>query len=69
MLRPKTTVKTDPRLTALLKDGTGAKASHASDLFLALVTCNTIVPIVEDTVNPAAKLVEYQVHGRHVYTG
>ncbi|KAI4966339.1 hypothetical protein ZWY2020_041223 [Hordeum vulgare] len=38
----------------------GAKASRARDLFLALATCNTIVPIVEDTVNPAAKLVEYQ---------
>ncbi|KAI4968275.1 hypothetical protein ZWY2020_060012 [Hordeum vulgare] len=60
ILRPKTAVKTDPKLAALLKDGTGAKASHARDLFLALATCNTIVPIVEHTVNPAAKLVEYQ---------
>lgn len=60
VLRPKTAVKTDPKLTALLKDGTGAKASRARDLFLALATCNTIVPIVEDTTNPAAKLVEYQ---------
>ncbi|KAI4973754.1 hypothetical protein ZWY2020_041535 [Hordeum vulgare] len=60
ILRPKTAVKTDPKLTALLKDGTGAKTSHARDLFLALATCNTIVPIVEHTVNPAAKLVEYQ---------
>ncbi|KAI4980118.1 hypothetical protein ZWY2020_016871 [Hordeum vulgare] len=60
ILRPKTAVKTDPKLTALLKDGTGAKASHPRDLFLALATYNTIVPIVEHTVNPAAKLVEYQ---------
>ncbi|KAE8766932.1 Phospholipid-transporting ATPase 1 [Hordeum vulgare] len=60
ILRPKTAVKTDPKLTALLKDGTGAKTSHARDLFLALATCNTIVPIVVHTVNPAAKLVEYQ---------
>ncbi|KAI4966945.1 hypothetical protein ZWY2020_034669 [Hordeum vulgare] len=52
-------VKTDLS-TALLKDGTGAKASHPRDLFLALATYNTIVPIVEHTVNPAAKLVEYQ---------
>ena len=27
----KTAVKTDPKLTALLKDGTGAKASRARD--------------------------------------
>ncbi|KAF7053992.1 hypothetical protein CFC21_061769 [Triticum aestivum] len=60
VLRPKTAVTTDPKLAALLKDGMGAKASRARDLFLALATCNTIVPIVEDTVNPAAKLVEYQ---------
>ncbi|KAE8821634.1 phospholipid-transporting ATPase 1-like [Hordeum vulgare] len=60
ILRLKTAVKTDPKLTALLKDGTCTKASRARDLFLALATCNTIVSIVEDTVNPAAKLVEYQ---------
>lgn len=60
VLRPKTAVTTDPKLAALLKDGMGAKASRARDLFLALATCNTIVPIVEDTANPAAKLVEYQ---------
>ncbi|KAI4995690.1 hypothetical protein ZWY2020_037738 [Hordeum vulgare] len=60
ILRPKTAVKKGLKLTALLKDGTGTKASRARDLFLALATCNTIVPIVEHTVNPAAKLVQYQ---------
>ncbi|KAI5002477.1 hypothetical protein ZWY2020_027127 [Hordeum vulgare] len=59
IVRPKTAVKTDPKLTVLLKDVTGAKASRAHDLFLALATCNAIVPVVEDTVNPAVKLVEY----------
>jgi phospholipid-transporting ATPase len=60
LIRPKTSVKTDPKLTALLKDGTGAMAGRARDLFLALATCNTIVPIIEDTADPAAKLLEYQ---------
>ncbi|KAK1574493.1 hypothetical protein QYE76_017937 [Lolium multiflorum] len=60
-LRPKTPVRTDPKLTALLKDGTGAMAGRARDLFLALATCNTIVPIVEeDPADPAAKVLEYQ---------
>jgi phospholipid-transporting ATPase len=60
-LRPKTPVRTDPKLTALLKDGTGAMAARARDLFLALATCNTIVPIVEDDqADPAAKVLEYQ---------
>jgi phospholipid-transporting ATPase len=54
-------VRTDPKLTALLKDGTGAMAARARDLFLALATCNTIVPIVEDDpADPAAKVLEYQ---------
>ena len=61
VVRPKTSVRTDPKLAALLKDGTGNMAGRARDLFLALATCNTIVPIVEDTADdPAAKLVEYQ---------
>jgi phospholipid-transporting ATPase len=67
VLRPKTAVKTDPKLMAMLKDGTGAKADAARDFFLTLVTCNTIVPIIvdddEDNDDPAAaaaKLVEYQ---------
>ncbi|PNT77491.1 hypothetical protein BRADI_1g63660v3, partial [Brachypodium distachyon] len=61
VLRPKTAVKTDEKLLAMLKDGTGAKAGRARDFFLALATCNTIVPIVQDAADdPAAKLVEYQ---------
>ncbi|KAM0841456.1 hypothetical protein ACQ4PT_053767 [Festuca glaucescens] len=60
-LRPKTPVRRDPKLAALLKDGTGAMAGRARDLFLALATCNTIVPIVEeDAADPAAKVLEYQ---------
>ncbi|KAF0909761.1 hypothetical protein E2562_000087 [Oryza meyeriana var. granulata] len=71
VLRPKTAVKTDPKLMAMLKDGTGAKADAARDFFLTLVTCNTIVPIIVDddeaADDPAAaaaavarRLVEYQ---------
>jgi phospholipid-transporting ATPase len=54
--RPKTAVKTDPELMDLLKDGCGAKADR--DFFLALATCNTIVPIVTD--DAGERLVEYQ---------
>ena len=42
VVKPKTSVKTDPKLTALLKDGTGAMAGRARDLFLALATCNAM---------------------------
>lgn len=59
MLRPKTAVKTDPKLMALLKDGSGAKADRARDFFLALATCNTIVPIVEAD-GDGDRTVEYQ---------
>ncbi|KAK3151505.1 hypothetical protein QOZ80_3AG0246740 [Eleusine coracana subsp. coracana] len=58
VLRPKTAVKTDPKLMALLKDGSGAKADRTRDFFLALATCNTIVPIVEG--DGGERLVEYQ---------
>ena len=69
MLRPKTAVKTDPKLVALLKDGAGANADRARDFFLTLATCNTIVPIAVDDAaaaadpDPAAataRLLEYQ---------
>ncbi|KAI5012519.1 hypothetical protein ZWY2020_024785 [Hordeum vulgare] len=55
ILSPKTAVKTDPKLPDCW---TGAKAI-ARPTVLAVMT-NTIVPIVEHTVNPTAKLVEYQ---------
>ncbi|TVU47221.1 hypothetical protein EJB05_06813, partial [Eragrostis curvula] len=46
---------------ALLRDGSGAKADRARDFFLALATCNTIVPIVAaDGADPAVRLLEYQ---------
>ncbi|CAL4914194.1 unnamed protein product [Urochloa decumbens] len=62
ILRPNTAVKTDPRLVALLRDGAGAKADSARDFFLALATCNTIVPIAADGDGAAAgeRTLEYQ---------
>ena len=60
MLRPKTAVKTDPKLVALLKDGAGANADRARDFFLTLATCNTIVPIAVDAAAAGARLLEYQ---------
>ncbi|KAL5680221.1 hypothetical protein ACJX0J_006606, partial [Zea mays] len=65
-LRPKTAVKTDPELVALLKEGGGgASADRARDFLLTLATCNTIVPIVvddddNDSAAAAARLLEYQ---------
>jgi phospholipid-transporting ATPase len=58
VMRPKTTVKTDPKLMALLRDWSGADADRARDFFLALATCNAIVPIVADGGGDI--LVEYQ---------
>lgn len=62
-LRPKTAVKTDPELVALLKEGGGgASADRARDFLLTLATCNTIVPIVvdDDSAAAAGRLLEYQ---------
>ncbi|RLN42673.1 hypothetical protein C2845_PM01G13810 [Panicum miliaceum] len=56
VLRPKTAVRTDPRLVALLRDGAGARADRARDFFLALATCNTIVPIAA----AGERVLEYQ---------
>lgn len=60
ILRPKMTVATDPELLNLLRAGTGYKARRACDFFLALATCNTIVPIEVDTSDPSVKLIDYQ---------
>ena len=61
VLRPKTAVRTDPRLVALLRDGAGAKADRARDFFLALATCNTIVPIAAaGAAGEGERVLEYQ---------
>lgn len=54
-------VETDPELLHLLRNGDGTqKGAQARDFILALATCNTIVPIVVDTSDPAQKLIDYQ---------
>ena len=59
--RPKLRVKPDPELLYLLKHDNGTeKGARARDFFLALAACNTIVPIVADTSDPAQKLIDYQ---------
>ncbi|WVZ56792.1 hypothetical protein U9M48_007272 [Paspalum notatum var. saurae] len=63
VLRPKTAVKTDPMLASLLADGAGAKADRARDFFLALATCNTIVPIVVDAGGATAAELELEYQG------
>ncbi|XP_024964326.1 phospholipid-transporting ATPase 1-like isoform X2 [Cynara cardunculus var. scolymus] len=59
--RPKMMVKVDKELLQLSQTGNNMKASkQIYDFFLALAACNTIVPIVVDTSDPAEKLVDYQ---------
>jgi phospholipid-transporting ATPase len=60
IFRPKTIVKTDPALHKLLQDGTGREADQARDFFLALATCNTIVPIEIESDKPGVRVLEYQ---------
>lgn len=59
--RPKMKVKVDPELQQLSKSGKNTdEGKHVYDFFLALATCNTIVPIVVDTSDPAERLIDYQ---------
>ncbi|KAG0497020.1 hypothetical protein HPP92_001711 [Vanilla planifolia] len=59
--RPKLSVKTDPELLRLLRNGRDTKEGRlACNFFLALSVCNTIVPLVVDTPDPVQKLIDYQ---------
>lgn len=53
-------MKTDPELHKLLREGTGPKADRARDFFVALATCNTIVPIEVETADVGVRVLEYQ---------
>lgn len=60
-MRPKVIVDTDRNLLRLLETGRDTEAGlHALDFFLALATCNTIVPQVVDTSDPGVKSIDYQ---------
>ncbi|KAG0489547.1 hypothetical protein HPP92_006410 [Vanilla planifolia] len=59
--RPKMGVKTDNELLELLRNGKGTEeGDKAWYFFLALATCNTIVPIVTETDDPEVRLIDYQ---------
>ncbi|KAK8942341.1 Phospholipid-transporting ATPase 1 [Platanthera zijinensis] len=58
---PKMTVKTDSELLKLLRNRSDAEEwRRASNFFLALSACNTIVPLILDTPDPMQKLIDYQ---------
>lgn len=61
ILRPKMKVKVNLELLRLARSGVGnMEGKRIRDFFLALATCNTIVPIVVDTPDPDVKLIDYQ---------
>jgi len=61
VLRPKLKVKVDPNLERMVKDGKDTdKGRHIHDFFLALAACNTIVPIVTDSSETNARVIDYQ---------
>lgn len=61
ILRPKMKVNVDPELLQLSKSGKNtSKGKQVHDFFLALASCNTIVPLVTDTSDPTVKLIDYQ---------
>ncbi|KAL1338670.1 hypothetical protein HN51_033277 [Arachis hypogaea] len=61
VLRPKMNVKVNPELLALSRSGIEHKeGKRIYDFFLALASCNTIVPIIVDTPDHDVKLIDYQ---------
>ncbi|KAF8041085.1 hypothetical protein BT93_B3110 [Corymbia citriodora subsp. variegata] len=61
ILRPKMAVKVHPQLLQLAKNGKDSpEGKHVDDFFLALASCNTLVPFVVDTSDPLVKLIDYQ---------
>jgi phospholipid-transporting ATPase len=54
-------VKTDPELVKLLRDGgSNEEPKLVLEFLLALASCNTIVPLVLDTRDSKQKLIDYQ---------
>lgn len=61
IFRPKMIVRTDPEVLRLAEGGRESEqGKHVYDFFLALASCNTIVPFVVDTPDPSVKLIDYQ---------
>lgn len=60
VFRPKMKVKVDPQLLNISKRKHTGEGSHVHDFFLALAACNTIVPLIVETPDPAVKLIDYQ---------
>ncbi|XP_058721859.1 phospholipid-transporting ATPase 1-like [Vicia villosa] len=61
MLKPKMKVKVNLELLKLARNGyQNAEGKRIYEFFLALATCNTIVPLVVDTPDPDVKLLDYQ---------
>lgn len=54
-------VKVYPQLLQLAKSGKDSpEGKHVHDFFLALASCNTLVPFFDDTSDPSVKLIDYQ---------
>ena len=54
-------VNVDPELLRLAKsERKTSRGAQVRDFLLALAACNTIVPLVTDTSDPAVKLMDYQ---------
>ncbi|KAI4339311.1 hypothetical protein MLD38_024268 [Melastoma candidum] len=61
VMRPKVTIKTHPELLRLAQNGKDSVGgAYIHDFLLALASCNTLVPFVVDTSDPAVKLIDYQ---------
>lgn len=61
VLKPKMKVKVNQDLLQLSKSRfANVEGKQIYDFFLALAACNTIVPIITETSDPAVKLIDYQ---------
>jgi len=61
VFRPKMKVKVNPELLQLARSGfLNLEGKRIHDFFVALATCNTIVPLVVDSPDPDVKLIDYQ---------
>lgn len=61
VLKPKMKVKIDPELLQLARSRDNTHHNKlVYDFFLALATCNTIVPLISDSSDGTQKVIEYQ---------